>query len=57
MAVYQRPCPRRECREKKSCKFVEKIYLPWPRAHKRSCKKSDETRFKTLIKRFGNSSI
>jgi len=113
MAVFQRPCQRRECQKKKSCKhahwhydfwinnvrylgaikeartkpqaeqaeirikndvfegkygshkrvapafgeFVEEIYLPWARANKRSCKTSDETRCKTLIKHFGNKRL
>src|SRR5947209_8511682 len=109
MSVFQRPCQRRECKKKKSCKhahwhydfwinnvrylgaikeartkpqaeqaeirikndvfqgkygshkevapafgeFVETVYLPWARANKRSCKTSDETRCKTLIKHLG----
>jgi integrase len=113
MAVYQRPCKRRECQEKKSCKhahwcydfcinnvryfgaikeartkpqaeqaeirikndvfegtygshkkiapafneFVEEVYLPWARANKRSCKTSDETRCKTLVKHFGTKRL
>lgn len=113
MSVFQRPCQRRTCQKKKSCKhahwhydfwinnvrytgaikeartrpqakqaeirikndvfedkygshkrvaplfaeFVEKTYLPWARINKRSCKTSDETRCKTLIKHFGTKRL